>query len=186
MSREHGDRRRPGPYIAQNGIQFSRGATGNVGREHRHRATRTRRRPTSSSTGVLLFEAGSGLVVNNNDVREQRRQHRPLRRVTGVTVHQNAAQDSTEFDGALRRRRHVRQPVHRELRRRATRRFDCEDLSSRSHVPPVANTWTDNTGTTSSPPGICTPPVGARPEPRARRRRRRRPATAVQPGGLIV
>jgi len=34
--------------------------------------------------------------------------------------------------------------------------FDCRDLSSGSGTSGTANTWSNNTGVTSSPPGLCT------------------------------
>jgi hypothetical protein len=42
--------------------------------------------------------------------------------------------------------------------------FDCQDASSGSGTVGTANTWTDDTGATSSPAGLCSSPTAALPE----------------------
>ena len=37
--------------------------------------------------------------------------------------------------------------------------LDCQDLSHGSGTSGTANTWSSNNGNTSSPPGLCNPPV---------------------------
>jgi hypothetical protein len=62
--------------------------------------------PAASPTGILVFEAGSGLVVNNNAV-SGNDDNIALFTVTGVLVHQNLAQDSTFYDGLFADKRHL-------------------------------------------------------------------------------
>lgn len=148
----------PVNYIAQNGIQVGRGATGNVAgntvQDHTYAPA-----PASSSSGIIIFEAGSGLVVNNNDVHDND-DNILLLTVSGVVVRQNAVQDATEFDG-LFADSDTSDNQFIENFADDNQAFDCEDLSVAVAVPPVANTWTDNAGTTSNPPLLCTPPVGS-------------------------
>ena len=170
----------PVPHIAQNGIQFSRGATGNAAGNtvtgHTYSPA-----PASSSTGVLLFQSGPGLVVNNNDVREND-DNIALFDADGVTVHQNAARNSTEFDGLFADEDSTGNQFTENFAD-DNQAFDCEDLSTAVGVPPVANTWTDNTGTTSFPPGICTPPFGGPPQTQGQQSKAQAVGHAVQPAG---
>jgi hypothetical protein len=169
----------PVNYIAQNGIQFSRGATGhaegNTVSGHTYSLA-----PSSSSTGVLIFQAGSGLVVNNNNVHHND-DNIDLITVTGVVVQQNAAQNATFFDGLFA---DSDTSGNQFLGNVATgnQLLDCEDLSTAVAIPPVANTWTDNTGTTSAPPGLCTPSSSASGT-QGQQARAQAPGHAVQPAG---
>ena len=148
----------PVNYIAQNGIQVSRGATGTLAGNTVSAHTYSRA-PSSSSTGVLIFEAGSNLVVSNNNVHDND-DNIDLITTNGAVVRQNAAQDSTFFDGLFADSdTSGNQFVDNVATGNQT--LDCEDLSvAVGNVPPVANTWTGNAGTLSAPPGLCTPPLG--------------------------
>ncbi len=145
----------PVNYIAQNGIQFSRGATGHVAGNtvagHTYSLA-----PTSSSTGVLIFQAGTGLVINNNNVHHND-DNIDLITTNGAVVQQNAAQTATFFDGLFADSdTSGNQFVDNVATGNAI--LDCEDLSiDLGNLPPVANTWTGNTGNTSVPPGLCNP-----------------------------
>ncbi len=145
----------PVNYTAQNGIQFSRGATGhaagNTVAGHTYSLA-----PASSSTGVLIFQGGSGLVVNNNNVHHND-DNIDLITTSGAVVQQNAAQNATFFDGLFA---DSDTSGNQFLDNVATSNqlLDCEDLSvDLGNLPPVANTWTNNTGTTSAPPLLCNP-----------------------------
>jgi hypothetical protein len=169
----------PVNYIAQNGIQVSRGATGNVAgntvQDHTYAPA-----PASSSSGILIFEAGSGLVVNNNDVHDND-DNISLFTVSGVVVQQNAVQDATEFDG-LFADSDTSGNQFIENFADDNQAFDCEDLSVAVAVPPVANTWSDNTGTTSNPPLLCTPPFPP-PQEQSPQAQTEPAAHQVQPAG---
>lgn len=170
----------PVNYIAQNGIQVSRGAVGNVAGNvvtgHTYSLA-----PSSSSTGILLFQSGAGLIVNNNDVR-QNDDNIALFDTDGITVQQNAVRNSTFFDGLFA---DSDTSGNQFIGNFAddNQLFDCEDLSIAVTVPPVANTWTDNIGTTSFPPGICTPPAGGGPTSQGSQSRARAAGHVPAPAG---
>jgi hypothetical protein len=172
----------PVNYIAQNGIQISRGATGNVAanvvQDHTYSSA-----PSASSSGILLFESGAGLVVNNNDVHDND-DNIPLFTVSGVVVQQNAARDSTFYDGFFA---DSDTSGNQFLQNFASgnQLLDCEDLSTGTGTAGTANTWENNTGTTSVPPLICTPPFGGPPAAQGSDTQARAQATAhrAQPAG---
>jgi len=170
----------PVDYIAQNGIQVGRGATGHVAGNTVSGHTYSLA-PSSSSTGLLIFEAGSNLVVNNNNVHDND-DNIDLFTTTGAVVQQNAVTDSTFFDGLFADSDTSGNQFLQNLADDNTA-FDCEDLSTDlGNVPPVANTWTENIGTTSAPPLLCTPPQNG-PQAQGPQARARAAGHAVVPAG---
>jgi hypothetical protein len=172
----------PVGYIAQNGIQISRGATGNVGGNTVQDYTYSSA-PSASSTGILLFEAGAGLIVNNNIARDND-DNIALFIVSGVTVQQNAAQDSTFYDGLFADSDTSGNHFLGNFAS-GSQLFDCEDLSTGAGTLGTANTWEENAGTTSAPPLICTPPFGGPPAAQGSDTQARAQAAAhrAQPAG---
>jgi hypothetical protein len=172
----------PVGYIAQNGIQVSRGATGNVAgntvQDHTYSSA-----PNASSSGILVFEAGSGLAVNNNNVHDND-DNIALFTVSGATVHQNAAQDSTFYDG-LFADSDTSGNLFTQNFASGNQLLDCEDLSTGTGTSGTANTWENNAGTTSVPPLICTPPFGGPPAAQGSDTQARAQAAAhrVEPAG---
>ncbi|HMF04509.1 MAG TPA: right-handed parallel beta-helix repeat-containing protein [Acidimicrobiia bacterium] len=155
----------PVSYIAQNGIQVSRGATANMAGNTVSGHTYSQA-PSSSSTGVLIFQGGSGIVVNNNNVHHND-DNIDLITTNGAVVQQNLAQNATFFDGLFADSDTSGNQFTGNVSTQ-NQLLDCEDLSTAVAVPPVANTWTGNTGTTQTPPGICTPPVGNQQQQQSR------------------
>ena len=147
----------PVNYIAQNGVQISRGATGHVAgntvQDHTYSLA-----PTSSSSGILVFQPGAGLVINNNDVREND-DNIPLFTASGVVVQQNAVRNSTFYDGLFADGDTSGNQFAQNVASNNDL-FDCEDLSIGGGTSGTANSWSGNIGTTAVPPGICTPPFG--------------------------
>jgi Right handed beta helix region len=140
----------PVPHIAQNGIQFSRGATGNAAG---NTVSGHVYAPKPLAAGVLIFQAGSGLVINNNNVHHND-DNIDLITTDGAVVQRNVAQDSNYglfADSDTSGNQFVENFAD------GNESFDCQDLSIAVDVPPVANTWTDNVGTLQFPPGTCTP-----------------------------
>jgi hypothetical protein len=140
------------PLIAQNGIQVSRGATGDV--EHNTVSLNNYALPMTDSVGILLFQdANSDTIVAHNDsslnddgiflfdtvvgteISHNSTTHNEM---TGVTA------DSTTSSNAISYNRASGNGL-----------FDCEDDSAGAGTAGTANFWINDFGQTESRPGIC-------------------------------
>jgi hypothetical protein len=142
----------PTGSIAQNGIQVSRGATGDV--EHNTVSLNNYALPMTDSVGILLFQdANSDTIVAHNDsslnddgiflfdtvvgteISHNSTTHNEM---TGVTA------DSTTSSNAISYNRASGNGL-----------FDCEDDSAGAGTAGTANFWINDFGQTESRPGIC-------------------------------
>ena len=151
------------PDIAQNGIQISRNAVGNVSL-NTVTGNSYADLNVAASAGILLFGAnGATKVLTNttsgNDANIW------LSNQVGMLVKDNSADGGSwglvADPDALN---------NRFLSNTASGNSanDCEDDSTGSGTAGTGNTWRGNTGTTASPAGICTAPL-ARQAPHAGR-----------------
>jgi len=146
----------PSDIIAANGIQISRSAigklSGNTVTDNSYTGD------SASSSGILLFQANGSTRVNGdtasaNDVNIW------LSDTIGMQVslaHANdggwgIVADSDVFNNRILDSVASGNSV-----------ADCEDDSAGSGTAGTANTWKRNTGTISSPEGICDPPLETR------------------------
>lgn len=85
----------PVTYIAQNGIQISRGATGTI---EGNTVTGNDYTPgTWASTGILLYQAGDGVIVSGNTV-EGNQINVYVQETDDVQLLNNLISNSTQFD----------------------------------------------------------------------------------------
>jgi parallel beta-helix repeat protein len=161
-------------FIAQNGVQVSRDAVGEV---RQNTITDNLFAPqTFASAGVLMFEANSATEIRQNTI---------LRNDEGVyltgqdggTVRQNESSDNTfdgfgltegstnitvehnvaernGFDGVYAGSDTAENVIaHNHLSDNAD--HDCHDDSTGPYPPGVANQWDKNHGVTENKPGLC-------------------------------
>ena len=161
-------------FIAQNGVQVSRDAVGEV--RHNEITDNLFAPQTFASAGVLLFQADPATEVSHNTI---------LRNDEGVylsdqhggTVTHNESSDSTfdgfgvvdgstdvtvehnraennGFDGVYAGSDTAENSIaYNHLSGNAD--HDCHDDSNGPHPPGVANRWSNNHGVTENKPGLC-------------------------------
>jgi len=146
----------PSDIIAANGIQISRSAigklAGNTVTDNSYTGA------SAASSGILLYQANgstrvSGDTASANDVNIW------LSDVIGTQVslaHAEDGQWGIVADSDVFNNRFLDNVAS------GNSVADCEDDSTGSGTAGTANTWKRNTGTISSPEGICTAPVAAR------------------------
>jgi hypothetical protein len=163
-----------GTITAQNGIQVSRSAIAKVKTNNVSQNIYTGGNG-DNATGILVFEAAGGTIVNGNVV-DNNDDNISLYTTIGATVNGNNSTNAVVYDGLFAA---VDSSNNKFLSNTASGNFefDCYDLSTGPKTAGTANTWKFNTGTTSSPSGICTPPVGDAGSDAATHQTRVRPAT---------
>ena len=158
----------PTAAIAQNAIQVSRGATANV---HHNDISDLQYSPqTTFSGGILLFQAGNGVVVSQNDIARTDEglyafQSNGLQAshnnssnntfdgfgiddTTGAKLSHNEANDNG-FDGIW---------VNSDATGNTfdhNKMADNGEHDAHDSAPSGANTWTQNSCDTESQPGLC-------------------------------
>jgi hypothetical protein len=148
----------PTPITAQNGIQISRGAvataTGNGVFDHTYSLANL---GVFSATGILLYQAGDGTVVDRN-VAARNDDNLGAYTTLNSRVSRNRFTDSTFYDGIYMGADTANnQIVGNYLRRNAE--HDCHDDSVGPYNFPalVANPWINNDGVTQNKVGLCKP-----------------------------
>jgi hypothetical protein len=142
----------PQPTIAPNGVQVSRGAGADV--DHNEITGNSYTGAGAAGTGVIVFEAGSGLVdVGYNDV---------FRNDDGISLYDtddsliehNRSHDQLVFDGLYA---DAGSSGNRFAYNHAFRNFehDCHDDSVGPGTAGTANFWVKNHGLTEDQPGLC-------------------------------
>jgi nitrous oxidase accessory protein NosD len=155
----------PTMAIAQNGIQVSRSATGDVS-QNIVLDNSFSGPPVASSTGILLFQVSGGVDVAQNEA-TRNDDNLGAYETTGATVERNDFWKSALYDGIYMNTDASGNLIRLNYLRNNTL-FDCDDAGS-------GNTWQNNDGVTSNPPGLCSPDGGEKPG------RQRDPNRHVQP-----
>jgi parallel beta-helix repeat protein len=161
-------------FIAQNGVQVSRSAVGNV--DHNTITDNLYSPQTFASAGVLLFGADPRTDVEHNTVRRTDEgfyltgqnggtvSHNESTNntfdgygltdgTTNMTVDHNVG-DSNGFDGVYAGPDTSENTIaQNHLANNAE--HDCHDDSTGPHPPGVANIWFNNKGVTENKPGLC-------------------------------
>jgi hypothetical protein len=141
----------PTNLIAQNGIQVSRGATAQV--HHNITADHTYSlAPLAGGAGIILFSAGATTATYN--VSERNDDNLSAYSMGGAYVKFNRLSDSTFFDGIFMASDTSGMRVHGNIAL-GNGEHDCHDDSAGGGTAGTANLWTDNTGITQTPAGIC-------------------------------
>ena len=141
----------PGPQIAPNGIQVSRGASADV--DHNEVTGNSFTLATASGTGILLFQAGGPLTVGYNDV-YLNDDGISLTDVDGSLVEHNKSHDQTLFDGLYADSDSTGNRFEfNRMERNAE--HDCHDDSFGPGTAGTANFWINDYGLTESRPGLC-------------------------------
>jgi hypothetical protein len=163
-----------GTITAQNGIQISRSAIAKVKTNNVSQNIYTGG-SGDNATGILVYQAAGGTTVNGNTV-NLNDDNISLYTTIGATVKGNNSTNAVVYDGLFAA---ADSSNNKFLSNTASGNFefDCNDLSTGPKTAGTANTWKFNTGTTSNPIGICTPPVGDAGSGAARHQTRVRPAT---------
>lgn len=140
------------PLIAQNGIQISRGATGDV--EHNTVSMNNYALPSTDSVGILLFmDSNSGTVVSHNDTSLNDDGIFLFVDVAGTEIAYNGATqnddtgitaDSTSSSNTISNNKASGNGV-----------FDCEDDSAGAGTAGTADFWIQDFGMTENRPGLC-------------------------------
>jgi hypothetical protein len=144
----------PTPITAQNGIQISRGATGEVLTNIVEDNTYTLA-PTFGATGILLFQVDGGVHVKQNNA-TRNDDNIGAYETTGTTIEQNDLFQSTFFDGIYMGSDTSGNLVRLNVLRNNAE-HDCHDDTA------DANTWVKNDGETENRPGLCFPNGGDKP-----------------------
>src|SRR5262249_56211010 len=129
---------------------------------------------TITNNEFATYQKGA-IVVNNVHHNDD---NIDLITTNGAVVRQNAAQNSTFFDGLFA---DSDTSGYQFIENVATgnQLLDCEDLSTAVGVPPVANTWSSNAGTSRR--RRCSARRRAGPSSRSRGRRPGRRVTTFSP-----
>jgi parallel beta-helix repeat protein len=158
------------PIIAQNGIQVSRGATGDV----RGNAVVDNayivplNLPEFTATGILLFRTGAGTIVEGNGL-NRNQDGIGIYTTTNNRIGENTVIGGippfapglgslTLGDGIFADTDTANNLIIDNFLR-DNRKFDCEDVSAGPNNPPalVANPWVNDDGVTQNRPGLCRP-----------------------------
>ena len=150
----------PTPIIAQNGIQISRGAYGNV-RYNRVSDNSYALAPAAGSSGILLFgnptvgdfSPAPGTTVANNVV-FRNDDNIPAYGTQYAKILDNLVKDSTFFDGIYLGSDSTDNKIEENFLRNNTE-HDCHDDSTGTGTAGTANFWDDNDGVTENVPGLC-------------------------------
>lgn len=144
----------PTPIIAQNGIQVSRGAVAEV------RANRVSDNTYSlatagvfSSTGILLFQAGSGTRINENRA-FRNDDNLSVSATSGTLIDRNRFTDSTFYDGIFMDSDTSNNRIEKN-HLSGNAEHDCHDDSVGAGTAGTANFWIKNSGVTENRPGLC-------------------------------
>lgn len=138
------------PTIASNGIQISRDA---IGLLSGNTITDNQYDGPDSATGILLYQANGrtkvSSITSSNDVGVY------LSETTGAVVRDSSADNG--FYGFYNESTSLSNK-YTDNEASGNSQFDCEDDSTGAHTAGTANMWVGNTGTSSLPLGICSPP----------------------------
>lgn len=149
------------PVIAQNGIQISRGAWGNV-RENRVSDNGPYAVPVvASSSGILLYgnaavgdnSPAPGTTVADNIV-FRNDDNIPAYGTQYARILNNRVTDSTFYDGIYMYSDTANNRIEDNFLRRNTE-HDCHDDSNGTGTAGTANLWIDNDGLVENRPGLC-------------------------------
>ena len=153
------------PIIARNGVQFGRGATGQVQNNQISNNEYGGGGPPPAAedpddndgTGILAFELTDGLRINNN-VLVRNDIGLDFFTATHLLISNNIATNN-RFNG-FRAEADTSQNTLNNNQASGTppaSGHDCRDDSVDGGTAGTANTWTNDQGQTSQPPGICKP-----------------------------
>ena len=135
--------------IAPNGIQVSRGAAGEVD----HNVV-TENNGAASGTGLLLYQAGTGLVqVDHNDV-YRNDDGISLYESNDETVAHNNSHEQLFFDGLFMDSLSTGNTIA-ENDAYLNAEHDCHDDSMGGGTAGTANYWLHDKGNTENKPGLC-------------------------------
>jgi parallel beta-helix repeat protein len=158
------------PIIAQNGIQVSRGATADV----RNNSVKDNayivplNLPEFTATGILLFETGSGTVIEDNQLRRNQ-DGIGIYTTTNNRIGENSvlggippflpSLGTLTFGDGIFADTDTANNLIIENFMRDNVKFDCEDVSAGPNNPPalVANPWVRDDGVTQNRMGLCHP-----------------------------
>jgi hypothetical protein len=155
----------PTPIIAQNGIQISRGAMADV--QYNQISDHAYTLPATTSTGILLYQAGRTLVDRNNLNRNQDgisintmvgKATVSSNRITGnIPGFTSSTPYPAPFGDGIYAGPDTASNQIKDNYLRGNVEHDCHDDSVGTHNPPalVANFWTKNDGLTQNKPGLC-------------------------------
>jgi hypothetical protein len=150
----------PTPIIAQNGIQVSRGAWGNV--QYNHVSDNTYSlAPAAGSSGILLYgnatfgdpSPAPGTTVAKNAL-FRNDDNIPAYGTQYAKIKDNLVKDSTFFDGIYLGSDSADNLIEGNFLR-GNAEHDCHDDSTGAGTAGTANTWVDNDGETENRPGLC-------------------------------
>jgi parallel beta-helix repeat protein len=153
----------PGPtgvgiITAQNGIQISRGAGGQVDHNEVYNNQYSGPAPTGG-TGILLFQAGTGLLtVDHNSVHDND-DGISLSDSDGEKIAHNESLNQRKYDGLFADSDSTGN-TFQENKAFGNVEHDCHDDSVGSGTAGTANTWKGNKGNTQNRPGLCKPKDG--------------------------
>jgi hypothetical protein len=159
-------------YVAQNGVQVSRGAKGTLQTNVIENNCYSEPEGVDDyyAAGILMYRAGAGSLIggakaqpdalgntlNNNDygldIEDSQKSTYGHNHITGSSDPTGVGIFVGQFEG-----------IAAELNKFFSNtsygndRYDCEDTTSGAATAGTGNTWQGNLGDTSSPSGICTP-----------------------------
>ena len=157
------------PYIARNGVQFGRAATGQVNNntiaDNEWIGGFEDDPAGNEGAGLLVFEVTGGVQVNNNTltandygldlgVGTANEDGGALTVTTGVLFNNNQATNN-RFDGFRAENDAQQNTLRNNKASGTTTGHDCRDASTGSGTAGTANTWQNDQGQTSDPAGIC-------------------------------
>ena len=142
----------PQPAIAPNGVQVSRGAGADV--DHNEISGNSFSLGSAAGTGVIVFQAGAGLVrVGYNDV-HQNDDGISLYSTDDTLVEHNRSHEQLLFDG-LYADPDSQGNTFAYNRAEQNAEHDCHDDSVGPGTAGTANFWIKNYGLTENRPGLC-------------------------------
>jgi parallel beta-helix repeat protein len=139
---------------APNGIQVSDGAYGEV-RGNSVSGNVYDQAPASNGTGILLFAAAAGTIVENNDVFGND-DGISLYDQVGAKVKNNKSHDQLVYDGFFADNG-SNGNLFENNKAYNNAEHDCHDDSNGSGTGGTGNTWKNDQGQTANRPGICKP-----------------------------
>jgi len=139
---------------APNGIQVSRGANASV-RENEVSGNVYAAAPAANGTGILLFQAGSDVTVENNEVFAND-DGISLVDTDGAKIKRNKSHDQVVYDGLFADSASTGN-LFDSNQAFGNAEHDCHDDSAGTGTAGTANTWRGNRGATQNRPGLCKP-----------------------------
>jgi len=145
----------PQPYAAPNGIQISRGATGQADHNDVTGNVFTGDKTIAGGTGIILFQLDGGVRVDHNTTHDND-DNLSLSSADNLRIEENTSLNALFYDGLFADSDSTGN-LFKGNQADNNAEHDCHDDSHGTGTAGTGNTWKDDRGDTQTPQGICRP-----------------------------